>query len=82
MPRQEGTWRARVWRGIHDAGAIARTLQEHEAILKAIENHDGPLARAAMLVHVAAVHQWLSHQPDQTSAPAALTEFEALATRV
>lgn len=55
-----GTFRARVWRGIVECGAHARTIAEHEAILEAIRAGDAPLARAAALTHVATTSNWLA----------------------
>ncbi|MGW0826947.1 FadR/GntR family transcriptional regulator [Streptomyces sp. NPDC002845] len=55
-----GTFRARVWRGVVDCGAHARTIAEHEAILDAIRAGDAPLARAAALTHVATTGNWLA----------------------
>jgi GntR family transcriptional repressor for pyruvate dehydrogenase complex len=54
-----GTVRTRVWRGIIDADADQRTVEEHRAILDAIEAGDASLAEAAALVHVARVDSWL-----------------------
>lgn len=54
-----GTVRTRVWRGIIDADANHRTVEEHRAILAAIEAGDARLAEAAALVHVASVDSWL-----------------------
>jgi GntR family transcriptional repressor for pyruvate dehydrogenase complex len=54
-----GTVRTRVWRGIIDADANHRTVEEHRAILSAIEAGDARLAEAAALVHVASVDSWL-----------------------
>jgi GntR family transcriptional repressor for pyruvate dehydrogenase complex len=54
-----GTVRTRVWRGIIDADANHRTVQEHQAILDAVEAGDARLAEAAALVHVASVDSWL-----------------------
>lgn len=54
-----GTVRTRVWRGIIDADANHRTVEEHRAILAAIEAGDARLAEAAALVHVASVESWL-----------------------
>lgn len=53
------TIRARVWRGIVDERAIERTLAEHEAILRALEARDAPLAEAASMVHVATTEAWM-----------------------
>lgn len=54
-----GTVRTRVWRGIIDADANHRTVEEHRAILAAIEAGDTALAEAAALVHVSSVQSWL-----------------------
>lgn len=54
-----GTVRTRVWRGIIDAQAHQRTVEEHRAILSAMEAGDARLAEAAALVHVVSVESWL-----------------------
>jgi GntR family transcriptional repressor for pyruvate dehydrogenase complex len=53
------TVRARIWRGITQEHAVDRTLQEHRAILAAIEAGDADLAQALTVVHVSGVEQWL-----------------------
>jgi GntR family transcriptional repressor for pyruvate dehydrogenase complex len=53
------TQRARIWRGVTQAGAVERTLAEHAAILDAIEIHDAEAARAWMTAHIAGVETWL-----------------------
>ena len=53
------TQRARIWRGIVDADAVARTIAQHEDILRALEARDPALAEAAALVHVATTEAWL-----------------------
>ncbi|MBT2500529.1 FadR family transcriptional regulator [Agromyces sp. ISL-38] len=53
------TVRARIWRGITQEDAVGRTLQEHHAILEAIEAGDGELASALTVAHVSGVEQWL-----------------------
>lgn len=53
------TVRARIWRGITQENAVERTLQEHHAILAALEAHDADLAKALAVVHVSGVEQWL-----------------------
>jgi len=53
------TVRTRVWRGIIDADADQRTLDEHRTIFAAIQARDARLAEAAALVHVASVESWL-----------------------
>jgi DNA-binding FadR family transcriptional regulator len=53
------TVRARIWRGIAEAGAIDRTIAEHRAIHEALEHRRPDLARAWMTVHLASVEAWL-----------------------
>jgi DNA-binding FadR family transcriptional regulator len=53
------TQRARVWRGITQEGALARTLAEHRAIFDAIRARDPELARTWATVHVAGVEDWI-----------------------
>jgi len=57
------TTRARVWRGISQTGAVARTLAEHRAILDALTAGDPEVARAWATVHIAGVEQWLASVP-------------------
>jgi DNA-binding FadR family transcriptional regulator len=54
------TTRARVWRGLTQAGAKERTLDEHRAILDALASHDPDVARSWATVHIASVEQWLA----------------------
>ncbi|MCL6302336.1 FadR/GntR family transcriptional regulator [Streptomyces kronopolitis] len=53
------TTRARVWRGLAQKDAVARTLAEHRAILGALRDRDAEAARAWATVHIAGVEQWL-----------------------
>jgi GntR family transcriptional repressor for pyruvate dehydrogenase complex len=53
------TVRARVWRGLTETGALDRTLDEHRAIVAALRARRPDLARAAALLHVASVEDWL-----------------------
>ena len=53
------TLRARIWRGVNEAGSAELTLQQHEAIYAAIEARDVETARAACMVHVATSERWL-----------------------
>lgn len=53
------TTRARVWRGLTQKDAVARTLTEHRAILGALRDGDAEAARAWATVHIASVEQWL-----------------------
>ncbi|GII20961.1 FadR/GntR family transcriptional regulator [Planosporangium mesophilum] len=53
------TVRARIWRGISQEGAAARTHEQHWAIFSAIRSRQPELARAWAAVHVAGVEEWL-----------------------
>jgi GntR family transcriptional repressor for pyruvate dehydrogenase complex len=53
------TVRARVWRGLVDDNAAARTLAEHEDIYSALAARNPALAHAAALLHVATTETWL-----------------------
>ncbi len=53
------TVRARIWRGIAQQEAVARTLAEHRSILDALESHDAETARAWATVHISSVIRWL-----------------------
>ncbi|MEU9592035.1 FadR/GntR family transcriptional regulator [Streptomyces sp. NPDC048219] len=53
------TARARVLRGRTEDGAIARTLDEHRAILAALRERDAEAARSWATVHIASVERWL-----------------------
>lgn len=53
------TVRARIWRGITEGGSVARTIDEHRAIVDAVRTGDSELAQALMLAHVAGVERWL-----------------------
>jgi GntR family transcriptional repressor for pyruvate dehydrogenase complex len=63
--------RMRIWRGISIPGVRARTLDEHEAIVDALESHDADLARAAATIHVAGLETWIRSQEPGWSALAA-----------
>ena len=53
------THRARVWRGITQASAVRRTLDEHRAIVAALADRRPEVAHACAVVHIAGVEQWL-----------------------
>ncbi|MEU8299887.1 FCD domain-containing protein [Micromonospora sp. NPDC048909] len=53
------TTRARVWRGLTQEGAVAKTREQHAAILDAVASGHADLARSWATVHVAGVEQWL-----------------------
>jgi GntR family transcriptional repressor for pyruvate dehydrogenase complex len=53
------TSRTRVWRGIIEGDAKARTISQHADILRALQDGDATLAEAAATVHVATTEAWL-----------------------
>jgi GntR family transcriptional repressor for pyruvate dehydrogenase complex len=53
------TSRARVWRGVTQAGAIEQTKADHRAIYDALAHRRSELARALAITHVAGVEAWL-----------------------
>ena len=53
------TTRARIWRGLTQAGAVDRTREQHTAIFEAIAARQPDLARSWATVHVAGVEDWL-----------------------
>lgn len=53
------TSRARVWRGLTQEGAVAKTREQHSAILDAIAARQPELARSWATVHIAGVEEWL-----------------------
>jgi GntR family transcriptional repressor for pyruvate dehydrogenase complex len=53
------TARARIWRGLTQEGAVARTREQHTAIYEAIAAREPELARSWATVHIAGVEQWL-----------------------
>jgi DNA-binding FadR family transcriptional regulator len=57
------TTRARVWRGLTQAGGKDRTIAEHPTILEALAAHEPEVARSWATVHIAGVEQWLASAP-------------------
>jgi GntR family transcriptional repressor for pyruvate dehydrogenase complex len=53
------TQRARIWRGMTQAGALSRALAEHWEILRALRARDPELAQMRAAVHIAGVEEWL-----------------------
>jgi GntR family transcriptional repressor for pyruvate dehydrogenase complex len=53
------TTRARIWRGLTQEGAVARTREQHFAIYEAMAARQPDVARALATVHVAGVEDWL-----------------------
>ncbi|WP_430645080.1 FadR/GntR family transcriptional regulator [Agromyces sp. GXS1127] len=59
------TARARLWRAIHQRGAVHDTQREHRAILDALEAHDPDRARIRMSVHVLGVEDYTERHVDE-----------------
>ena len=53
------TMRARIWRGLTQEGAAAKTREQHQAIVDAIASRQPDLARSWATVHIAGVEEWL-----------------------
>lgn len=53
------TIRARLWRGITQDDATARTLDEHAAILAALRAHDAELTSERVRAHIRGIESWL-----------------------
>jgi len=53
------TTRARIWRGLTQEGAVAKTREQHQAIHDAIAGRHPDLARSWATVHIAGVEEWL-----------------------
>src|ERR1700754_602895 len=53
------TTRARIWRGLTQEGAVAKTREQHQAIHDAIAARQPELARSWATVHIAGVEEWL-----------------------
>jgi len=53
------TVRARVWRGITEERSVARTLEEHRAIVEALASRDPEMTKSWVTVHVSGVESWL-----------------------
>jgi DNA-binding FadR family transcriptional regulator len=53
------TTRARIWRGLTQEGAVARTREQHFAIYEAVAARQPDVARAWATVHIAGVEDWL-----------------------
>ena len=53
------TMRARVWRGLTQESAVARSHEQHLAIYQAIRARQPDVARSWATVHVAGVEDWL-----------------------
>jgi len=53
------TTRARIWRGLTQEGAVARTREQHQSILDAVAARQPELARSWAMIHIAGVEEWL-----------------------
>ena len=53
------TVRARIWRGLTQSNAVSQTLEEHKAIVDALEIGDARLAESLAVTHIAGVERWL-----------------------
>ena len=53
------TLRTRVWRGLTQENAVARTIEQHQAIHQALVDHEPEVARSWATVHIAGVEDWL-----------------------
>jgi GntR family transcriptional repressor for pyruvate dehydrogenase complex len=68
------TTRSRIWRGIIEDDAKAKTLAQHAEILRALQDRDPVLGEAAAIVHVATTEASLRRMMDsQNEIPAALS---------
>jgi GntR family transcriptional regulator, transcriptional repressor for pyruvate dehydrogenase complex len=52
------TLRARVWRGIREAGVSEATVLQHAEILSALQARDPKMAHAAAVLHIGASQAW------------------------
>ncbi|HZX01354.1 FadR/GntR family transcriptional regulator [Kribbella sp.] len=80
---RQPTYRARIWRGLTQTGAVHRSLAEHRSILDAIAAREPEVARAWATVHIAGVERWLNEMvsPEPDEAPAALRTASAVSRR-
>jgi DNA-binding FadR family transcriptional regulator len=68
---RQPTYRARIWRGLTQNDAVARTLAEHRAILDAIEGREPEVARSWATVHIAGVERWIQEAVNLDGEPKA-----------
>jgi GntR family transcriptional repressor for pyruvate dehydrogenase complex len=59
------TTRSRIWRGIIEDDAKAKTVAQHAEILRALKQRDPMLGEAAAIVHVAATEESLRRMMDE-----------------
>jgi DNA-binding FadR family transcriptional regulator len=60
------TSRARVWRGVTQAGAIEQTKADHQAIYEALAHRRADVAAGLAIAHIAGVESWLEHALEAT----------------
>jgi GntR family transcriptional repressor for pyruvate dehydrogenase complex len=60
------TSRARVWRGITQAGAIEQTKTDHRAIYDALRHHRPDLAGGLAIAHIGSVESWFEQTLSET----------------
>lgn len=61
------TIRSRIWRGSHADRSSNILIEEHEAILTAIENRDPDSAFVSMWGHITGVCKWVEENPEKLS---------------
>lgn len=61
------TVRARIWRGLTQENAAARTLAEHRGIVDALAQRDVELVKALVTVHIHGVESWVRHSLGYTA---------------
>nr|WP_269813385.1 FadR/GntR family transcriptional regulator [Ornithinimicrobium sediminis] len=72
------TVRARIWRALAEENAVTRTINEHRAIVRALEQRDPDLAEASIVVHIGGVEQWLrvTLETEELAEQAARAEYD------
>jgi DNA-binding FadR family transcriptional regulator len=63
------TSRARVWRGVTQAGAIEQTKADHRAIYDALRHHRADLASGLAIAHIGGVESWVEHALEPVDGP-------------
>jgi DNA-binding FadR family transcriptional regulator len=81
---RQPTYRARIWRGLTQSDAVARTVAEHRAILDAIAGREPDVARSWATVHIAGVERWIQEAVslDPAGSPAEQPTASAESARV
>jgi len=62
------TTRSRIWRGIIEDDAKAKTVAQHAEILRAWKQRDPVLGEAVAIVHLATTEEWLRRMMDERPA--------------